>query len=350
MAAAGHAPRAWALTCLAAALLAGGCSNSPPPRTGLSGARGPSRLISGSGVMPGDKGFSLAQGVATPRKSGDLEFDDGDLLLRVPQGGAVDLGPVDFGSLSEAPAQEYSRQAQAVVGHVYCLQLRTADGDYYAKLKITQCARHRHMGLTAGELQFDYTLQTNATRSFLPYAPQPTTQEVLAERSRLLERRRAELAKTLAEGIPQFRTTLQAHYTKVSGQLAAADNAKRPAEDNLSPQVRSTLERELRDIARQLLALEAHARRCRDTLALVASAQRQLERLAQSEHVMGEQDGKLLDEVQAIEQSAALLVETQLSAAGMKGGAIEDSQVDQKIQELRKADQLPREGEGKRPG
>jgi len=307
-------------------ILVGGCSDSH--RGGAGGVRGPSRLVYGGGTVPGDKGYSLTQNAITPRKSGDFAFDDGDLVIRVPRGGVVDLGPVDYEAVLDAPADGYEFQAQVVVGHVYCIELDAADVSLYAKLKVNSCQRQRYLGLRDGLMQFEYALQTNASRSFRPHVPEPTTQEVLAERGVGLEQRRSGLQNALDKGIPQFRRKLLDQAREVDAQLQAG---------GLSAHVRDALERELREIARLLLALDAHARRCRQALALVASAQRQLERLAESEDIIGRGDQKVLDEIQRIEKEAGLLIDTQLSPAGMGGGAIEDAILDRKVQELRSA-------------
>ncbi len=311
---------------LFALVLAGGCSKSR--RSGASAVRGPSRLVHGGGTIPGDKGYSLIQNAITPRKSGDFAFDDGDLVIRIPRGGVVDLGPVEYDAVLDAPADGYESQAQVVVGHVYCIELDAADVYLYAKLKVTSCQRQRYLGLRDGKMQFDYTLQANASRSFRPYVPEATTQQVLAERGVRLEQKRSGLQAALDKGIPQFHRKLRDQAREVNAQLQAG---------GLSANVRDALERELREIARLLLALDAHARRCRQALALVASAQRQLERLAESEGVIGQADQKVQDEIQRIEQEAGLLVETPLSPAGMGGGAIEDAIIDRKVQELRSA-------------
>lgn len=327
---AGPAPRLAAVVAIVgialAFALAGGCSSSR--RSGASAVRGPSRLVYGGGTISGDKGYSLIQNVSTPRKSGDFAFSDGDLVIRVARGGVVDLGPVDYGSVLDAPAGGYNSQSQVVVGHVYCLVLETADASLYAKLKVNSCARQRHWGLSDGQMQFEYTLQANASRSFRPHVPEPTTQEVLADRAVRLEQRRSALQNALDKGIPQFRQKLLDQAREVNTQLR---------DPRLAAHVRQALQGEMREIARLLLALDDHAQRCRQALTLVGSAQRQVERLTHSEHIAGTGDTKVLDDVERIEREAGLLADTPLSPAGMGGGAIEETIIDRKVQELRSA-------------
>jgi hypothetical protein len=127
-----------------------------------------SQLITGSGTLwyelfGSREGFSFSEGQVTVAESGDFYFypSDGPALgTHAPDSGILDLGPVNFEDVKEAPINsKYKRYSvKVVVGHTYCISLQ--DGHFFAKLKVTSCIGDS----SEATLRFEYAFQQNGTR------------------------------------------------------------------------------------------------------------------------------------------------------------------------------------------
>jgi hypothetical protein len=144
------------------------------------------------------------------------------------------------------------------------------------------------------------------------------TQRVqLAERMEGLEVR-------MVKSIPEFGQKLEEQAGSARDQLQKAH----------APEVKGALEREVREIAALLVALDKYQERCVNSLVLLQSSDRQLERLILSRDALGPESDQLLAQAAESEASAAALLEITLSRSLGMGGAISDAEVDQKLESL----------------
>lgn len=142
----------------------------------------PSQLLLGTGevvfhkstnIIDAKNGFSLAQGKPVATHSGDFSIRDAssvfavDIVTEPRKSGVIDLGPVNFDSVREAPPMQrrffisnYRHSLNLHAGHVYALALD--GGRFYAKIHITdaQGSARDH------SVTFRYALQRNGSRSF----------------------------------------------------------------------------------------------------------------------------------------------------------------------------------------
>lgn len=144
-----------------------------------------------------------------------------------------------------------------------------------------------------------------------------TQRAQLAERLQGLEVRRE-------TNIPEFEDKLREQAASVREQL----------QGERSPEVEDALKRELREIASLLVALDKYRVRVLDTLTLLKSSDRQLERLILSRDALGPESDELLEQAAETEADAAALLEITLNRTLGMGGAISEAEVDQKLETL----------------
>ena len=318
------------------ALLTVGCGGPEPPQT--EARYGKSRLVSGQATLHRRRGFSFASGAETKYDSGDINFSDTGTYLTPlgtysanSQGGITSLGPVPLESVAMAPRPVGVFQAgqpgnafyknncfdvRIQEGHTYCVVTYSSARKTFAKIQILQHSDNA--------IRFKYVMQGNGSRSFAPPAPPapPVPQKTPLDR---LQEKRAELERRIAQGIPAFRRELYQQASEVRIQIAGEQSAS----------VRDTLERELREIAASLAALDNDEEECRQTIARMRSAERRLKRTLSSQEHLGKPAADALAEIARLEQEAARRLEVRLGVK-LGGGAIEDTMIESKLQELRR--------------
>ena len=132
------------------------------------------------------------------------------------------------------------------------------------------------------------------------------------------------LETRMVKSIPEFEKTLQEQAKSAKDQLADAHSAD----------VEGALRRELREIASLLVALDKYRDQCANTLVLLQSSDRQLERLILSRDALGSESDELLAQAAETEADAAVLLGITLNRSLGMGGAITDAEIDKKLQSL----------------
>jgi hypothetical protein len=134
------------------------------------------------------------------------------------------------------------------------------------------------------------------------------------------QRRRA-LEMRLQQKIPEFRRHLDGQVTEIKIELGRASEATKP-----------TLEEEIREIARLLLAVEREEQETRDLIVRIGQEQRRLERLRESRAVLGD-DEALVGELDRVWQEAGAQLSRPIDER-LGAGAIARTEVDRKLAEL----------------
>ena len=285
----------------------------------------PNRVLEGRGRAMGGAGYSFALAKETQGGLGEIGFDD--VKLELLGSDFIDLGPVALVDVKEAPPYAkatWSAACHVTVGHTYCARLK--DGTAYVKLRVTDCAQRVRKGHifkkeAPGFVSFEWVMQPDGSGSFVRQPRVVSPQEALRRTGKSLEEERQKLEAKLAEEIPAFRKTLAEQAQAVKADLDRADKEA----------TKQTLERELKDIARYMLTLDAYEADCRESVLAVKSSLRQVERVLA---LPPDEAGKLVAELDKIEQSAAVLSEKQLINLKAPTGALSDLAVDKKYQEL----------------
>jgi len=140
--------------------------------------------------------------------------------------------------------------------------------------------------------------------------------------ARFSEQHRA-LEMRLIDGIPQFRRKLRSDAADVKQAIGKATQA-----------TKIRLQDELKEIARLMLALEKEEVETKDLIVRLEQEQRRLERLRDTRQYLGDNDA-LHDELDSMWQQAQQRINKPLDAK-LGTGIIENTQVDQKVDELLK--------------
>jgi len=240
----------------------------------------------------------------------------------------------DFDLLEEAPAEGYTVSPSFGTGHgfightgdVFCAAFSSNDKWLFGKIHVLHAATAYESESSLGSVRLRCVIQENGTRSF-PIGPS-LVKERLLTRSATLKQKREELERIVNDSLPAFRRRLVDDVNEVTHDMLARK----------TPVVEEKLNRELREIARSLLASEKHQSFCLDTILLAKSSERHLRRLIEAQATLGDDAQTLLDEAEAIERNAASLLEVPLTRTGMPAGSIEDIEIDKKIEQLMRPD------------
>lgn len=227
----------------------------------------------------------------------------------------VSLGEIPLEILDRAPPLDafHDQYLKAVPGMTYCIAI--GGGMAYAKIKVRECNEGESDSESDDLIVFDYAIQTNGGPSF-------ESKETPIQR---LATKELELQERLTKGVSAFRTLLVKQATDIRNELATSP----------SNSVEETLQRDLRDVARSLVALDSHERECRETLAKVRSAKRRVERSDASEQHLSVDAGKILAEIEELEREAGSKLEVKLGPK-LGAGPIEETLVDEKLLQLKR--------------
>lgn len=142
---------------------------------------------------------------------------------------------------------------------------------------------------------------------------------------RVVRYQQQRLKRELTTGVPRLRQCLEDQAGDVRREL-----------DDATPSREVELRSELREIARTLLALDRYEEQCVQTVSQLAGMERKLVRIRETKAYLGEDRDEVLDRLSQATQVASGQITRSLDSR-LDGGAIEQAQVESKVQELLKS-------------
>jgi len=246
--------------------------------------------------------------------------------------GVMDFGDVALSSVREAPPSPLfdlrsCRPVELIKGHTYCVAAgwpnessRSAGGKpfHYGKFTVVDVGQNqvsiRYVAASGDERTFP-----DASGQTLPHGQRPW--ELALMDSRTISN---QLDWRLKCAVPAVRQLLMEQVSDINATTVIAP----------SEAVRLELDGELRELARLLVALEAHERECASMMDQMDAAERKLGLVGMTEEVLGRGHEELLREVQGLSQRvSAQLKNTQVQVGATS--ATEESATEDKLRQLK---------------